>query len=418
MKILICLFVHNPPMRPFTNLIPFEEAKGIMLENIKPINEWEIVELQNSVARVLAEDVVSPINIPPFDRAAEDGYAVIAEDTYGAGRYSPKTLKIVGVINTGEYKDIEIKHGEAVQVSTGAILPKTANAVVRVEDTEIEDDKLLVYRPVHPLFDVAPMGEDIKKGDKILKKGEFLNPAKVGAIAAMGLSKVRVYRKPRVGILPTGDELIRPGEKLEKGKIYDVNSYTLYGVTLMNGGIPKLYGYVPDDPKEIEKKLMEAMENDIIVFSGGSSVGERDLLIDVISKHGRILFHGVQIKPGKPTWCAKIKDKVVFGMPGFPTSCLNDAYQFLAPAIRKMAHLPPKKERVVKVKMARRITSTLGRTQFFTVRLKNDFAYPAYKTSGAITSLANSDGYIIIPANVDLVEKGEEVEVHLWGDEL
>ena len=405
-------------MRPFTNLIPFEKAKRMILDNIKPVEEWEIVDLGEAVGRVLTEDVISPLNIPPFNRAAEDGYAVIAEDTYNAGRYNPKTLKIVGEINTGEYKDIEIKHGEAVQISTGAIMPKNANAVVRVEDTEINDDKLLVYRPVHPLFDVAPQGEDIKKGETVLKKGEILNPAKIGALAAMGIPKVRVYRKPRVGILPTGDELVKPGEKLEKGKIYDVNSYTLHAVTLMNGGIPKLYGYVPDDPKEIEKKLMEAMENDIIVFSGGSSVGERDLLIDVISKHGRILFHGVQIKPGKPTWCAKIGEKIVFGMPGFPTSCLSDAYQFLMPAIRKMAHLPPKKERIVKARMTRRITSTLGRMQFFTVRVENGFAYPAYKTSGAITSLANSDGYIIIPENVDLVEKDEKVEVHLWGEQL
>ena len=405
-------------MRPFTNLIPFEEAIKIMLDNIRPIKDWNVVDIENSMGRVLAEDVISPLDIPPFDRAAEDGYAVISEDTYGAGRYNPKILTVIGEINSGEYKDIAIKHGESVQVSTGAMLPRNADAVVRVEDTEIIEGNLKVYRPTHPGFDVAPRGEDIKKGDVVLKKGEILNPAKIGVLAAIGRSEVKVYRKPNVGILPTGDELVKPGEKLEKGKIYDVNSYTLQAVTLMNGGIPKLYGYVPDDPKAIEKKLMEAMENDIIVFSGGSSVGERDLLIDVVSRHGEILFHGVQIKPGKPTWCAKVKNKVLFGMPGFPTSCLSDAYHFLVPAIRKMAHLPMKKEKIVKAKMARRITSTLGRMQFFTVRLENGLAHPAYKTSGAITSLAHSDGYIIIPTNVDLVEKDEEVEVHLWGENL
>ncbi len=401
-------------MRPFTNLIPFEEARRLILENVKPVEEWEEVEIENSLNRVLAEDVISPLDIPPFNRAAEDGYAVIASDTYGAGQYNPKILKMVGKINAGEYREIKIKSGEAVEVATGAMIPENADAVVRVEDTEISGEELVVYRPVHPGFDLAPRGEDIKKGEIVLKRGEILTPPKIGALAAMGIPKVKVYRKIRVGILPTGDELVKPGDKLERGKIYDVNTYTLMAVVLQNGGLPKIYGYVRDDPKDIEEKLKKAMENNIIVFSGGSSVGERDLLIDVVSNHANLIFHGVQIKPGKPTWFAKKGDKLIFGMPGFPTSCLSDAYQFLVPVLRKMAHLPPMRERIIKARMARRITSTLGRTQFFTVKVKDGYAYPAYKTSGAITSLAHSDGYIIIPANVDLVEKGEEVDVHMW----
>ncbi len=401
-------------MRPFRDLIPFEEARKILLENVPVLEESEMVRLENSYGRVLAEDVKARYDVPPFDRAAEDGYAVIAEDTFGAGQYSPKEFRIIGRINTGEYRELEIHRGEAVEVATGAMLPKGANAVVRVEDTEKNGDKLFVYRAVHPGFDVAPRGEDIKEGEIVLKRGEYLTPAKVGAIAALGIPEVRVFRKPRVAILLTGDELIKPGEALKPGKIYDVNSFTLSAVVMENGGIPEVYPYVRDEVEDIERKLKKALENDIVVFSGGSSVGERDLLIDVVSRLGKVLFHGVQIKPGKPTWAAIVEGKMVFGMPGFPTSCLNDAYQFLAPALRKMASLPPRRERIVKAKMARRITSTLGRQQFFTVRLENGLAYPAYKTSGAITSLANSDGYIVIPATVDLVEKGEEVNVHLW----
>ncbi len=400
-------------MRPFTNLIPFEEARKIVLENIELIEDVEEVSLLDALHRVLAEDVISPVNVPPFARAAEDGYAVIAEDTFGAGQYNPREFKLVGEINTGEYKDIEVHRGECVKIATGAMLPKGADAVVRVEDTEEEGEVVRIFRPVHPGFDVAPVGEDIKRGEKVLEKGTYLNPPKIGALAAMGIAKVKVYRKPKIGVLPSGNELLRPGEKMEKGKIYDVNTYTIASVIRENGGEPVIFPFVMDELDDIEKKLKDALKYDMVVFSGGSSVGDRDLLIDVVKKYAKLLFHGVQIKPGKPTWCAK-GEKVIFGMPGFPTSCLNDSYQFLVPAIRKMARLPPKDEKIVKAKMARRITSTLGRMQFFTVRLENGYAYPAYKTSGAITSMADSDGYIVIPANSDLVEKDEEVDVHLW----
>ncbi len=402
-------------MRPFTNLIPFEEARRTVLENVEPIEAVEEVPLLDALHRVLAEDVESPINVPPFARAAEDGYAVRAQDTYGAGQYSPKELKLVGEINTGEFKDARIGEGECIKIATGAMLPEGADAVVRVEDTEEENGIVRVYRPVHPGFDVAPQGEDIKRGEIVLRRGSYLNPPKIGVLAAMGIDKMKVYRKPKIAVLPSGNELMVPGQEIEPGKIYDVNTYTIASVVRENGGEPIIFPFVQDDVEDIEKKLREALQYDMVVFSGGSSVGDRDLLIDVVQKYAKVLFHGVQIKPGKPTWCAK-GEKVIFGMPGFPTSCLNDSYQFLVPAVRKMARLPPRKEKVVKARMARRITSTLGRMQFFTVRLENGYAYPAYKTSGAITSMADADGYIIIPANVDLVEKDEEVEVHLWGD--
>ena len=400
-------------MRPFTNLIPFEEARKIVLENVKPIEDVEEVPVLDALHRVLAEDIVAPINVPPFPRAAEDGYAVRAEDTYGAGQYNPRELRLVGEVNTGEYKEIKIKKGECIKIATGAMIPKGADAVVRVEDTEEENEVVRVFRPVHPGFDLAPVGEDIKRGEKVLLRGMVLNPPKIGVLAAMGVGSVKVYRKPKIAVLPSGNELVVPGEKIEPGKIYDVNTYTIASVIRENGGEPVVFPFVMDDEEDIDKKLKEAMKYDMVVFSGGSSVGDRDLLIDVVKKHAKILFHGVQIKPGKPTWCAK-GEKVIFGMPGFPTSCLNDSYQFLVPAVRKMARLPPRQERIVKARMARRITSTLGRMQFFTVRLKDGYAYPAYKTSGAITSMAASDGYIIIPANSDLVEKDEGVEVHLW----
>ena len=401
-------------MRPFRDLIPFEHARKIIMESIKPIQDEEQIPIENAMYRVLSENITSPLNIPPFARAAEDGYAIQAQDSFGAGQYAPNVLKLIGKINTGESKNITISTGEAVEIATGAPLPTGADAVVRVEDTEKNDETIKVYRPVHPGFDVAPAGEDIKKGDVILKSGDIMNPQKIGAIAAVGISHIKVYRKPKVAILPSGDELTKPGKKRGKGKIYDVNSYTLFSIVSSNGGIPVLFDYIHDEIKHIERNLIDALKYDIVIFSGGSSVGERDLLVDVVNRYGEIKFHGVQVKPGKPTWFALVNRTPVFGMPGFPTSCLNDAYQFLVPALRKMAHLPERKEKIIKAKMARRITSTLGRMQFFTVYIKNGYAHPAYKTSGAITSLANSDGYIIIPATSDLVEKNEEVTVHLW----
>ena len=402
-------------MRPFTNLITYDEALKIVISKTPSINDTETIPITAANGRVCAESVVSNMNVPPFDRAAEDGYAVRAEDTFGAGTYSPVKLKLVGKINTGEWKNIVIKEGECVQVATGAIIPNGANAVVRVEDTEMDGEYVNVYRPVHPGFDIAPAGEDIQKGDTVIEQGALLTPARIGVLAAIGLSEVNVYKKPRIAIVPTGDELTEPGKPLEPGKIYDVNTYTIAAVVMENGGEPVIMPYARDDVDAVKNSLLEALSSaDMVVFSGGSSVGDRDVLIDVVSSLGTIEFHGVAIKPGKPTWFALVDGKPVLGLPGFPTSCLSDAYLFLVPALRKMAHLPPREWKTVRVKMGRRITSTLGRRQFFTVRIENDVAQPVYKTSGAITSLALADGFIIIPENVDLVEKGEEVTVYMW----
>jgi len=406
-------------MRPFRELIPLEKALDIIMHSISPIERVEEISLENSLRRVLAEDIVAKINIPPFSRAAEDGYAVRAEDTFGAGTHNPVKLKIVGEVDAGEVFETPIKKGECVEIATGAPIPKGADAVVRVEDTEKEGDFALIYSPVYPGRSVAPEGEDIKKGEKILERGTVLTPSKIGVLAAIGNKKVRVYAKPEVAIIPTGSEIVPPGEKLSHGKIYDINSYTLAAVVEEAGGLPRIMGTVEDDEKKIRDYLEKALKYDCVVFSGGSSVGTKDLLINIVSEMGEVKFHGVQIKPGKPTWFAVVRGKPVFGLPGFPTSCLSDAYIFLKPAVEKMAHLPKSQMKKVKAVLSRRVVSTLGRTQFLTVRIEKEndriIAHPVFKTSGAITSMANADGYIMIPSNVDLLEKGEEVEVFLFG---
>ncbi|RLF63107.1 MAG: molybdenum cofactor biosynthesis protein [Thermoplasmata archaeon] len=403
-------------MRPFKRLISAADAFNILMENVRPIEDTEEIDILAALNRVLAEDVTASIDVPPFDRAAEDGYAVKAEDTFGASRINPKTLRIVGRVLAGEEPKVRVSHGAAVEIATGAMIPEGADAVVPVEETELSEDgkHVIIYRAVHPGYDVSKRGEDIKKGDLVLRRGTLLKPAQIGVLAALGLTKVRVYRKPKVAVIPTGDEVISPGKPLPKGKIYDVNTYTLSSIIIENGGVPIIIESVPDDSEDLRKALDKALhEADIVIFSGGSSVGVRDFLLDIFSERGKILFHGVKIKPGKPTLAAIIDEKLVMGFPGYPTSCLSNAYYFLVPVLRKIARLPEKKWRIVKSKMGHRITSTLGRMQILPVKIKGDIAVSVFKESGAITSLSNAEGFIFIPEDVDLVEKGDEVDVYM-----
>lgn len=401
-------------MRPFKSLISLDDAKKIIDENIKQVSRKEKRGIENCLGRVLAVDVKAGFDVPGFDRAAMDGYAVIANDTFGAGQFTPKILKLIGIIHAGETTDKTVHNNGCVQIATGAKLPSGADAVVMVEDTEKEKNKVKIFKPVYPKANVSGKDEDIKKGKIVLRKGDMLNPSKIGALSALGMSEVYVYAQPKIAVIPTGREIASLDEALKEGQVYDINSYTLMSVINSNGGNTVKYDIVEDTFGEIRDVVESAINNDMIVLSGGSSVGERDVLSDVINDLGNVLFHGVQIKPGKPTLFGMIKNKPVFGMPGYPTSCLVNAYVFLLPAVRKMSGLQVKKEKIVKVKLSRRVVSTLGRRQFLTVKIENNKAVPVFKESGAITSMANADGYIEIPENVDLIEKDENVEVKLF----
>ncbi len=397
-------------MKPFRELINFEEAKKIIMENTAPIERIEKVELLKARNRVLARDVVADISVPNFRRAAMDGYAVIAEDTYGATNQNPKKLNVVGKIFAGEKPEKELQHGEAMEIATGAALPQGSNAVVMVEHTERDGDEVKIFKPVYPMANISPEGEDIKKGEVVLREGEILSPAKIGVLAAIGIEYIEVYEKPNVAIVPTGEELLKPGESLEVGKIYDINSYTL--ATLLqpyaNVAINEIVG---DTKEEIEDILRRQEKMDYIVFSGGSSVGERDIFADVLKEHGELFFHGIALKPGKPTIFGRIGKTLVFGMPGYPTSCLTNAYVLLLPSIKKMGRMRHE-ERTSRAKLAEKIVSTIGRYQIYPVRVENEIAYPVFKESGAITSMSRANGYIEIPANVEYLEKGCNVTVH------
>jgi molybdopterin molybdotransferase len=400
-------------MRPIKRLIQLEEALKLALERVEPVSRTETVAIIGSYERVCAENVISRISVPPFSRSAMDGYAVKASSTYGAAKLKPVSLKRTQVIYAGSVPRRSIAKGQCAEIATGAMLPKGADAVVMVEDTEIEGNSVLIYDSVHPGQNVSRKAEDIAPGTTIISRGEVLNPSKIGALAAIGASEVRVYAKPLVAVVTTGNEIAELGVALKPGQVYNINSYTLAGVVTSNGGDVRILPIVNDSVKDLQKVIHSNADCDMLVFSGGSSVGERDVMLDVLEKHGSVVFHGIAIKPGKPTLFGTIGRQLVFGMPGYPTACLSNAYILLAPVLRKMSMLPHKDPITVEAKMAKRVVSTTGRTQFLTVRLKDGLAHPAFKESGAITSMAFADGYVVIPADVDLIEKGESVEVHL-----
>jgi molybdenum cofactor synthesis domain-containing protein len=401
-------------VRPFGALLPFEEAKRVVDNNIKPITRVETVNIDDALGRVLAEDVVAGLSIPPFDRAAMDGYAVKARDTFNAGQLSPKILRLVGEVHAGETPTSKVGAGECLQIATGAMMPKGADAVVMVEDTEAEDGRVKIFKSVYPGANVARKGEDIKEGATVLKESSVLDAGKIGVMASQGITQVKVYEKPKVAVLPSGEEVVPLGKKLKRGQVYDINSHTIASVVRANGGIPVVFGVVGDKAEEIRVAITEALKSDLVVISGGSSVGERDLLVSVIQDWGQVLFHGIQVKPGKPTIFALIQGQPLMGMPGYPTSCLINSYLFLLPAIRKMAHLPPRTGETVNARLARRVPGSVGRRQFLTVKIEGGEAIPVFKESGAITSIAEADGYIEIAENIDLLEKGEPVTVTLF----
>jgi len=402
-------------MRPITETISLEEARDLLFEAAVPIERTERIPLGDSLGRVVARAVTSKVDVPPFDRAAMDGYAVIAEDTFGAGPFDPRTLHCVERVYTGQVPKRSLARGECIEIATGAPLPAGADAVVMVEETEKEsDDRIRVLTPVYPRQHVGRRAADIAAGQAVLAAGDRLIPSRIGALAATGITEVDVYDRPHIAILSTGNEIVEPGSALGPGQIYDINRFTLSSIISAHGGVPVVYPTAPDTLEDLTAAVRTAASEDMLVFSGGSSVGERDLIMDVLHTSGEVVFHGIAVKPGKPTVFGRIGGRPVLGMPGYPTSCLSNAYMLLVPMLRRMARLPEHRAHTVSLPLARRIVSTTGRHQFYTVRIVDGSAVPAFKASGDITSMSQADGYIEIPAQTDIVEAGEMVEVKLF----
>ncbi|MBI4485135.1 MAG: molybdenum cofactor biosynthesis protein [Acidobacteria bacterium] len=402
-------------MRPFTSTISLEEARARVQAVLRPITRTERVALADAGGRVAASDVSSSIDVPPFARSAMDGYAVVAADTATASKASPQRLRIVERVYTGQPPRTSIVTGSCAEIATGAPVPAGADAVVMVEDTAPAPDEAVDIRAaVTPGQNIGRQGSDIAAGDLVVRAGDVLTPSRVGALAAIGCADAHVFAKPRVAILSTGNEVVQPGEALVPGRIFDVNRFTLGAIVNANGGVADPRQPAHDTVEALTQALDDCANADLIVFSGGSSVGDRDLIVDAVAARGEMIFHGIAVKPGKPTAFAKVRGVPFFGMPGNPTSCLSNAYILLLPFLRAVARLPPHEPRTVRAPLGRRIVSQAGRHQFYTVRVTDGRAFPAFKGSGDITSLSRADGYIEIAADTSVVEEGAQVDVTLF----
>jgi molybdopterin molybdotransferase len=401
----------------FSELVSLSRAKEILFSLATELPE-EKVPLSDSLFRVLSRDIVSPIPVPSFERSAMDGFAVVASSTFGAGAEHPASLKLSGKVVAGEMFSGRLKEGECVEISTGAPLPEGADAVVMVEYTEREKGHLLVYRRVAPGDSVSMLGSDIEKGAVVLKKGGFLQPKDTGVLAAIGMLEVPVKRRPEVALLVTGNELLPPGSELAPGKIYDINSRTLSDSLRSIGASVIDLGVAPDDRKEIERRLRKAIpEADLLVMTGGSSLGAEDLTLEVARSLGKVLIHGIAVKPGKPVVIARVSGKPFLGIPGHPTSALSSFYILIEPLIYRMLGASLSKKKVEAV-LTRKVASTIGRYQFLSVSLEERddiiYAHPIMKGSSAISTMTLGNGFIGISENTEVLEKGTKVIVELF----
>jgi molybdopterin molybdotransferase len=406
-------------MRPFTSTITLADARAIIDAAVTPLDRVETVSLRVASGRVLAERVLAHADVPPFSRAAMDGYAVRSADTVGATRQSPRHLRCIEQVFTGQMPAQTVGPGQCAEVATGAPMPPGADAVVMVEETSKtgtgtgDEADIRIHAAAAEGQNIGRQGADIASGQEVLTPGTRLNASRIGAIAALGHSTVRVYAKPRVAILSTGNEIVDPGQPLQPGQIYDINSFTLASVVTDSGGEPVTYRAAADTIEDLSRAVDAGLEQDLLVFSGGSSVGERDLVLDVMRAKGEVLFHGIAVKPGKPTAFGRIAGRLAFGMPGYPTSCLSNAYILLVPVLYQMARLPAPPTRSVVLPLATRIASVAGRHQFYSVTIADGQALPAFKSSGDITSMSRADGYIEIATDTTMVDAGTLVTVTL-----
>jgi putative molybdopterin biosynthesis protein len=388
----------------------------------------ETLPLSAVLSRVLSDDVVAPVDAPPFDRSNVDGFAVRAADTNGASDGAPKRLLLnTEVIACGVQPAIEIKPGTATAIATGGVIPRGADAVVMIEHTELVEDAspaIDLRRAVAAGQFVSYAGSDIARGETLLRKGTPLGSREIGMLAACGLAKIDVVRRPRVAVLSTGDELVEPGKPLPPAGVYDSNGAILAAAITEAGGDPIPFGAFPDDELALELAMRAALEAcDMVVLSGGTSKGAGDLSHRIVSRLGQpgILVHGVALKPGKPLCLAVIGDKPLVVLPGFPTSAIFTFHAFVVPVIRARAGLAAEAARTAQARVPVRIPSELGREEFVLVSLVSGedgtIAFPTGKGSGAVTAFSQADGFLTIDPLASALDADTQAEVTLIGEE-
>jgi molybdopterin molybdotransferase len=419
-------------MNVFFNVLPPAEARRLLLDQVVPQIRPEVVLTAEALSRVTATRLTAPHPLPTFRRSTMDGYAVRAADTYGASATLPAVLRVVSEVLMGQPASVVLSAGEAAIIHTGGQLPASAEAVVQVENTQpvssttrgqvAPGDDIEVTRAVAIGENVIQIGEDVLEGEEILPMGHWLRPQDLGALAAMGIVEVPVVRRPRVAIISTGDEVIPPHQPLGPGQVRDVNSYTAAAQTRQAGGEPLIYGIIPDNLEALRGAAERAMdEADLLVFSAGSSVSVRDATARVIEGLGKpgILFHGVAVRPGKPTIGAVVRGKPAFGLPGNPVSAMNLFDLLVAPTIhRLLGCLNPPQRSIVRARVARNVSGTPGREDRVATRLVERegelWAEPIFGKSNLIFTLVRADGTFVVPLDAAGVTAGEWVEVQLF----
>ena len=405
----------------FHRLATIEETKEILFKNALNNIGTEKVRLDQADGRVLAESVFSGVDLPPFDRAEMDGFAVLSEDLEGASEQRPVKLKVTGNIGAGEPSLREVRRRECVEIATGAPMPRGADSVVMVEYTERVKGYVKIFKGTTPGENVASAGSDIQVGEMVLRKGTVLGTREVGILAAVGMKEAAVVRRAKVGIISTGDELVDPGDTLSFGRIYDINSSSLMVAVREAGGEAQYLGRAKDDYDKIKRRITDGLRRcDVLIVSGGTSAGTGDLvyrvLEDVCDKG--ILVHGLHVKPGKPTIIAADKGKLVFGLPGYPVSALIIFDQIVRPYLERLGRRSPTVRGVLRGRLVERVNAARGRRWFLPVHVirrgDRNSIYPILSSSGAIGTLAKADGYIVVGEDAEFIDSGEEVAVNLF----
>ncbi|SDA43321.1 molybdenum cofactor synthesis domain-containing protein [Methanobrevibacter millerae] len=402
----------------FLKIKECEEAQDIIQELFDKYckAQSEEIDCEDAYGRVLYNDVYSRMDFPPFDKALKDGFAILSEDSFGASEESPNTLEVIDFLEAGSITDKKVEKGKCVEISTGAAMPEGADAVVMVEYSEKFDDKVNLLTTATPSQDVAKKGSDIEEGNLILKKGDVLNPGKIGVLLSQGFKTIEVFKKPSVGVISSGNEITMQGEDLPFGKIYDVNGNMIKNDAISCGCDARFLGVVRDNYDQVKEKIQESLkEVDVLLCSGGTSAGLGDVIKHVLDELGEVYIHGISVQPGKPTIVGVIDEKLVIGLPGNPVSALMIFNAFVAPPLTKMAGIERDFEsKVVNGVMTRRIHSPVGRMQYQLVKVDGSDVHPIFKDSGAIFSLSSADGYVKVEKSVELLDEGEEVEVYLF----
>jgi molybdopterin molybdotransferase len=396
-----------------SKLMPLDDALNI-INKFKIENQTEKINVENSFNRVLAENIKANSDSPLFNRSAMDGYAIKAEDTFGFSQSNPAHLKIVDEISAGEKSDIKLKNGEAIKIATGAPIPQGSDGVVMEEYTYIKDGNLDILTSITPRENISPAAEDFKKGDLLLKFPKHLRPPDIGLLAAAGNDKVNVFKKPVIGIITTGNELVMPGTDIKDAEIVNSNYFTFKALVESTLAVPVVTHCI-DDAQLLKEKIREFLKSvDALITTGGTAISKGDVAVEVVNEMGEVLIHGVSLRPGKPFGFGIINEKPVFMLSGYPVAAMVQFDAFVRGKLLKMQNIYNKPQIIKKV-ASRKITSSLGRTDYIRAKTDDDFVYPLkIKGSGVIKSMVESNSYIIIEENVEGIAKGEECNVLLY----